>query len=204
MFSIVPSNEWLYGTETLFGDWSGSTLLLAKDGAPTHVIRTLAARGESRPWRHACRERGDTGGCRTNEFITDAAAMLPGGKLYGSATANLLYDDPAWSRSLPGFYNGDLHRYLSRVLGWVITSMPNLERIMCLGAEAWFLANKCLQPAVAVPDFAAHRDHNRSISCQSGARRIWLQPLYHPAARVSTAAKLRGWTTSALSHSRLS
>jgi hypothetical protein len=102
VFALVPSNEHLYGTETLFGDWDGRTLLLGKDGAPTPVIRALRDRGESRPWRHAQRERNDPGGYRTNERLASIATSLPGGKLYGSATANLLYDDPRWSRSLPG------------------------------------------------------------------------------------------------------
>jgi len=119
VFQLVPKNESLYGTETLFGDWDASILLLAKDGAPTGVIRALRDKGESRPWRHAQREMGDRGGLRTNERISDFAAMIPGEKLYGSATANLLYDDPRWSRSLPGFYDGPLNVFLQRVLCWV-------------------------------------------------------------------------------------
>jgi hypothetical protein len=55
VFSLVPSNDHLYATETLFGDWSGRTLLLAKDAAPTQIIRALRDKGEpslaSRPAR---------------------------------------------------------------------------------------------------------------------------------------------------------
>jgi hypothetical protein len=57
--------------------------------------------------------------------------MIPGGKLYGSATANMLYDDPRWSRALPGFYDGPLNDFLRRILRWVTESMENGWRAFC-------------------------------------------------------------------------
>jgi hypothetical protein len=69
VFQLVPKNESLYGTETLFGDWDARILLLAKDGAPTPVIRALRDKGEPRPWRHAQREMGDRGGLRGEKKI---------------------------------------------------------------------------------------------------------------------------------------
>lgn len=193
IFALVPSNDHLYATETLFGDWDGRTLLLAKDAAPTHVIRALRDKGEPRPWRHAQRELGDSGGWRTNESLAAAAATLPGGKLYGSATANLLYDDPGWSRKLPGFYTGPLHDYLKRVLTWVLASMPSVERIACLGEEAWFLTNMTLGRPEVSRQFAQHRDSCRSSTGVCAGKHLTAFALYHPAARVSDQSKRSGW-----------
>lgn len=194
VFALVPSNDHLYGTETLFGDWDGQTLLLAKDGAPTQVIRALRDRGDPRPWRHAQRELGDPGGWKTNESIAAAAAMLPGGKLYGSATANLLCDDPRWSRSLPGFFvPGPLHDYLRRVLTWVLTSMPNVQRVACLGEEAWFLTSEVIGRSDVANLFSRHREAQQLVVGTCGGKYIAAHPLFHPAARVSDDAKRTGW-----------
>lgn len=194
VFALVPSNEHLYATETLFGDWNGRILFLAKDAAPTHIIRALRDKGERRPWRHAQRELGDPGGWKTNEWLAAAAATLPGGKLYGSATANLLYDDPGWSRSLPGFYSGQLHEYLARVLAWVLEAMPNVTVVACLGEEAWFLTSAVLGVPEVGRKFAEHRDACCPATGQCGGKRIAAFALYHPAARVAHDKKLGPWT----------
>jgi len=193
VFQLVPENQHLYGTETLFGDWNSRVLLLAKDGSPTGVIRALRDKGESRPWRHAQRELGDTGGWRTNERLSNFASMIPGGKLYGSATANMLYDDPRWSRSLPGFYDGPLNAFLQRVLCWVAESMPNVERVVCLGAESWFLTCLTMGNFAAASNFQQYRDSRQAFDGRIGKKRIRASPLYHPAARVSTDLMENGW-----------
>jgi len=193
VFTLVPSNDYLYGTETLFGDWQGRTLLLAKDGAPTRVIRTLRDRGESRPWRHAQRELGDPGGWKTNEWLARAASSVPGGMLYGSATGNLLCDDPTWSRSLPGFFSDPLHGYLKSVLGWVLDSMQNVRSIACLGEHAWFLAATVLGRPDMARTFGQCRDSNSAIVATRGSKTIAAHALYHPAARVADESKRGGW-----------
>lgn len=199
VFTLVKSNEHLYGTETLFGDWGGQTLLLAKDGAPTPVIRSLLAKGDPRPWRHAQRQLGDCGGWRTNERLSRLAETVPGGKLYGSATANLLYDDPRWSRALPGFYSGPLHEYLRRVLQWVLESMPAVERVACLGAEAWFLTCTTLNQALAARRFSEYRAARKPVLGKVRGREISTFALYHPAARVSDDTMGQGWDSLATS-----
>lgn len=194
VFALVPTNEHLYATETLFGDWNGQTLLLAKDAAPTGVIRALRDKGDPRPWRHAQRELGDPAGWRTNETLAALASALPCRKLYGSATANLLFDDPRWSRSLPGFGSGPLHAYLQRVLAWVVGSMPNLDTIACLGEDAWFLTNTTLGKFDVASQFARHRDECIASIGDYAGKKIVAFALYHPAARVSNSAKERGWS----------
>jgi hypothetical protein len=193
VFQLVSSNKNLYGTETLFGDWNGRTLLLAKDGAPTDVIRALRDKGEPQPWRHAQKALGDTGGWRTNETLERLAASVPGGKLYGSATANLLCDDPRWSRSLPGFFSGPMHEYLKRVLGWVLDSMPNVEQVACLGKEAWFLTCSVLGDPDAAKAFPSYRDAQKRVVGKRNGRIIAAHALYHPAARIDSDSKKAGW-----------
>lgn len=195
VFALVPSNQNLYGTETLFGDWNGRTLLLAKDGAPTHVIRNLRDLGDPQPWRAAERARGDVGGYRTNETLVRLASDIDGGILYGSATANLLCDDPRWSRNLPGFFEGPLHEYLKRVLRWVLETMPNVQQIACLGAEAWYLTSIVLGHQGEARDFARYRGHGRGLSSDHLGKKITAYALYHPAARVSDFDKRKGWTS---------
>jgi hypothetical protein len=193
VFQLIPNNKHLYGTETLFGDWNSRVLLLAKDGAPTEVIRALRDKGESRPWRHAQRELGDPGGWRTNERLSSFASMIPETKLYGSATANMLYDDPRWSRSLPGFYDGPLNQFLQRVLIWVAESMPNLEHIGCLGNESWFLTCLTMGNFGAASNFQEYRDKRKPFEGRIGKKGLHAVPLYHPGARVSTTSMEHGW-----------
>lgn len=175
----------LYATETLFGEWGGRTLLLAKDTAPTKEITR---------WEHAERELGDKGGWKTNQWLKEHADSIPGGKLYGSATANLTYNGEGWSRSLPGFYAGPLQDYLTRVLRWVLESMPNVEVVGCLGAEAWFLTTTVLGHPGAARSLREHRNAARSIEGEHAGKRITAFALYHPAARVSNTAKMAAWS----------
>jgi len=159
------------------------------------VIRALRDKGEPRPWRHAQRVLGDTGGWRTNERLSSFASMIPEGKLYGSATANMLYDDPRWSRSLPGFYDGSLNQFFQRVLIWVTESMPKLEYIGCLGNESWFLTCLTMGNFGAASSFQEYRDKRRPFEGRIGKKELSAFPLYHPAARVSTDSMEHGWDT---------
>lgn len=193
VFQLVRKNEYLYGTETLFGDWDSRVLLLAKDACPTSAIQEACDKGEARPWRHAQRKLGDRAGWRSDERLSDLAASIPGGKLYGSATANMLYDDPRRSRALPGFYDGPLYVHLQRVLSWVLESMPQIDWIARLGAEAWFLTCKAMGNTLAASKFQEYRNARRPIGGVIGKKTIRAFPLYHPAARVSNALMESGW-----------
>jgi hypothetical protein len=199
VFQLGPTNDHLYPLalraewKSQFNDWNGPILLLAKDGCPTRAIRDCVEKGESQPWRYAQRELGDARGWRTNERLANFAYTIPGGKLYGSATANMLYDDPRWSRSLPGFYDGPLNVFLQRVLCWVADSMPKLEYIACLGAESWFLTCQTMENFVAAADFQQYRDSRNPVDGRIGEKEVGAFPLYHPAARVSTDLMESGW-----------
>lgn len=195
VFSFLPTCSRLYGTETLFGDWDAPVLLLGKDGAPTPVIRNLAAREGDGAWRHAQRERGDVGGYRTNDRLVRLANGLPKARLYGSATANMLYDDPAWSRGLPGFYAGPLRDYLAEVLVWVIGKMQRLEVIACLGKDAWHLTAVVLERPDQAQRSEVYRDGEQLMDGAVAGRPIAASAHYHPAARVSDAMMSKGWAS---------
>ncbi len=194
VFQLVPNNESLYCTETLFGDWNGRVLLLAKDACPTSAIREALDEGETLPWRHAQRQLGDKKGWRTNERLSSLVSLIPDKKmLYGSAAANMLCDDPGWSRSLSGFFAGDLHEFLKCVLAWVVASMPRLEWVACLGNEAWFLTCVTLGDSTSATRFKEYRDSHKPALGFVGKRTMGAFPLFHPAARVDVQAMEDGW-----------
>jgi hypothetical protein len=185
VFDIFPASPRLYGTETLFGDWGAETLLLAKDAAPTDAIKRAG------DWRHA--NRRDPGGWRTNERISDLAELIPGAKLYGSAAANMLYNDPRWSRSLKGFYKGPLHDYLVRVLQWTVGSMPNVRVIACLGSESWYLTAMAMEQPEAATQWQSFRSRMQPLNGFIAGKPVIAMPLYHPAARVSLSLMHTSW-----------
>jgi len=199
VFRLVPTNENLYPValraewKNQFNDWNGRILLLAKDVCPTRVISDSVEREDAQPWRYSQRELGDEGGWRTNERLYYLASMIPGGKLYGSSTANMLYDDPGWSRSLPGFKKGPLHEFLKHVLSWAFECMPQMEAVACLGAEAWFLTCMTTGNQAAARGVKEYRDAHKPVTAALGKRKIIAFPLFHPAARVSNDLKEKGW-----------
>jgi hypothetical protein len=199
VFQLVPSNQNLYPEalrpdwKTQFNDWNGRILLLAKDGCPTRVIRDGRDNGESNPWRYAQQELGDEGGWRTNNRLYGFASAIPGGKLYGSATANMLSDQPGWSRSLPGIFGGPIHDFLRSVLTWVLGSMPRVKWVACLGKEAWFLTSTTIGIPSAAGRFREYRDSYESILGSVREKKVAAFPLYHPGARVAIDLMERGW-----------
>ena len=133
VFEIIKDCPRFYATETLYGDWDAEVLLLAKDAAPAHVIYELFKKEGKDAWRHAQRRLWDKGGVKTNERLDRLVKkFLPelhkdGNLLYGSALANLLFNEPNWSRPLPGIKRGALFTHLGSMLKWVIEEMPNLR-----------------------------------------------------------------------------
>lgn len=186
VYSFLPDATALYGTETLFGDWDAPTLLLAKDAAPTHVIKETG-------WRHADRNLGDVGGWRTNQRLKSLADDISGSKLYGSATAHMLYDDPNWSRSLQGFWEGELHDHLVEVLRWTICSMPNIQNVACLGREAWYLTSMAMSDAIAAKQWSHYREGRLTLNGSIKGKLIRAIPLFHPGARISTSRMKTNW-----------
>jgi hypothetical protein len=155
------------------------------------VISQRIEEGESHPWRYG---EPTEKGSLTNTRLFRFASMIPGGKLYGSATANMLYDGPGMSRKLEGFKEDSMQDSLRQVLCWVLESMPHVEWVACLGKEAWFLTCNTLGDALAVKQFQGYRESYRSISGIVGEKKICAFPLYHPAARGDAINDMEsGW-----------
>jgi len=193
IFELLPDCARLYATETLFGDWDAETLLLAKDPAPTHVIKNLIKLEGSDGWRHAQRVLNDKKGVKTNERLELLANKAPGRKLYGSATAHMMCDIPKQSRTLPEFLRGPLHDHLKEVLKWVISNMPNLRVIACLGGDAWFLTATVLGHSHVARQWTEYRNRNEAISGFVQDKKLVAIPMYHPGARIGVPPMLAGW-----------
>lgn len=193
VFELVPANDHLYATETLFGDWNTRVLMLAKDACPTQSIRDGLANGEADPWRHSQRELGDRVGVRTNERLCRFVSLIPEKELlYGSASANMLYNDPRTSRSLADFRSGDLHEFLKGVLYWVLESMPRVEWVACLGQEAWFLTCAAFGNPAAARNFKEYRESFRPVTGTVGKKTLAAFPLHHPS-RVGNQVGENEW-----------
>ena len=166
----------LYGTESLYGNWDGQILLLAKDFAPSSLVRDRITGGDTRPYRHEP-------GMRTNRELQRRVGPVERlGLLYGSALGNLLRDDGVVSGPLPNrraamAYGVDVTRF-------VIEHMKNLCFIMCLGQEAWEVATVSLG---VEGSWQEHRD--------SGVPLGKLVAAYHPAARVAGDCMAHPWAT---------
>jgi hypothetical protein len=130
VFHLVPKNKSLYPValradwKPQFNNWDGRILFLAQDGCPPHVIEERIACGEPQPWRYG--QYGEKGS-RTNDRLFGFASTIPGGKLCGSAAANMLDNQPGMSRKLNGFESGPLQAFCQRVFCWVLGSMPHVE-----------------------------------------------------------------------------
>ena len=196
VFELLPDCQRLYGTESLFGNWNGRVLLLAKDGAPACAIKKLNIEGASWQdvWRHASRERGDQKGVRTNERLEIFAKRFEGDALYGSAAAHMLRDDDTWSRALPDMHSGPLHEHLKDVLSWVVGHMPNLQLIVCLGGDAWRLCYSTfgIQERLS---YKEARDSGILASFERDGEEIRVAAMFHPGARVSIERMRSAWAS---------
>lgn len=180
IYELLPNETKVYGTETLYPDWNAPLLLLAKDFAASRVVIARMANGESDPYRHADRSRGDREGTTTNIRLQRLVSESLGEHfplLYGSAYAGLLRDDGRMS----GSHNKNGQHglaYGARVLRWVLDHMPNRLAIACLGREAWNCSHLALN-ASEVGQFELHRDSRQPLVVSG----LVLFAHYHPAAR---------------------
>jgi hypothetical protein len=142
----MPSLPVISGTETV--------KVFEKFG--WEVARQLRER-DRRPWRHNPE-------MLTNKKLARFASSIPGDKLYGSATANMLYNAPGSSRELKGFYSEPLKGFLCSVLHWVLDSMPLVEWVGCMGKEAWFVSYTTLGDSVAADQFGPYRDAYKQMA----------------------------------------
>lgn len=185
VYELLPHETRLYGTESLYGDWNGRLLLLAKDFACSSLVQERIDHGCADPYRHAQH-------LRTNKLLIKHAAGLTRstdpvscGILYGSALASLLRDDSEMSGNLPN--KAEAMDFGVRALRFTLQNMPNLQVIGCLGQEAWQCVCRCL-------DFP-HSNWKEARDTE-GLRQhgsLTLIPGFHPAARTATPRQERFW-----------
>ena len=172
---LVQGEPRLFGTESLYGDWGGEVLLLAKDFGPTRIVCDRIAADDPRPYRHEPT-------MRANRQLHRLAAPVEGmGLLYGSALGNLLRDDGRVSGALPN--RARAMGYGVEVVRFVLEHMPARRWVVCLGREAWEVATAALG---VEGDWRAHRDAGEPLGPLVAA--------FHPSARVGTAAMARAWS----------
>lgn len=203
----------LFATETLYGDWDGEVLVLAQDALPALALRNIINfhlnRGDEREvaWRHADKIKyGDRKGIKTNTTLVKLKdKYLNSTKvLYGSATAHMLYEEllydsngnrisaPSYRQSLKGFYDPKLQAHLIKVLKWVVSNMPNIKAILCLGNKAWELSIKTSTTKVG-SEFVDARKTCNSISIDIDGKKVQLIPAYHPTAIIKSVVMEKNW-----------
>ena len=171
---LVQGEPRLFGTESLYGSWGGSVLLLAKDFGPTRIVRDRIAAGDPRPYRHEP-------GMRANRQLQRLAQPVEGmGLLYGSALGNLLRDDGWVSGALPN--RAAALAYGVEVIRFVLEHMPARRWVVCLGREAWKVATAALG---VEGDRQAHREAAEPLG--------QLVAAFHPSARVTREALVGPW-----------
>lgn len=203
----------LFATETLYGAWDGSVLILAQDALPASALKILIqdhlTKGEHRisAWRHADKAKyGDTKGIKTNSTIKSLKEkyLFEHKALFGSASAHMLYDEPfyndapgleclpSYRQSLRGFNEPILQAHLQNVLLWVIENMPNLKAILCLGKRAWDLSLTISNLNFSA-DFKNYREAQKSVVVEISNKKIFIIPAYHPAASIQRSTMEKNW-----------
>lgn len=193
-FELMPSQTRLYATETLFGDWDAAVLLLAQDAMPWSTFQALHQREGDSGWRHAVRSR-DQGGWKTNEKLCSLVNTYLSGHacLYGSAAAHMLSVGTRYRHGQANrMHGGGLGEHLQETLMWVLTSLPNLRAVACLGQEAWNLTCATLERP-ELRDKIELRDQGHLISQRCDKREIVLSFHYHPVATNSPALHELSW-----------
>jgi hypothetical protein len=180
IYELCPRETRLFGAESLYGNWDGELLLLAKDFAPASLIEDRTRAGDPRPFRHTDWTAEKAVGARTNKRLDRMAAPVARGrKLYGSALGGLLRDDKRCSGALPNPVA--VREYVRHVMDFTLANMPHLRVIACLGVEAWDAVTVALGEPNA--DRSRHRQADTPLPCG----RIQVFALGHPRADTNRA-----------------
>ncbi len=173
VLSILGAQEQrLYGTESLYGDWQGHTLLLLQDWGHAEYFNSRLMKPNHDPWTH------------DNEFYTNKVLSMCFGKegksgyLYASIAANMLKIGDDKSSELPGKLG--IRKYFRDVLSFSTSrdSMPNLRAIILFGDYSKQIAFPHWKIPVATRSLP-------QIQLQLPDRNypIWLLSTCHPARR---------------------
>lgn len=136
---IVPAPPRLTGVDAFLGDRQAHTLILGKDCAPARAFRRRVAAGHDDPYSHDPT-------LPTNLMLSEVLAHvgidapLDGSRasdcgLYYANAFYLLRDDNRFSGALPPADTAWAES--QKVLAYVLASLPKLERIICMGSDAY-------------------------------------------------------------------
>lgn len=192
VYELLPEEQRLFGTESMFGDWHSPLLLLAQDFAPAQFVRDRIAQRHPDPYSHDPKITTN----RNLEDMSSSAVQL--GALYGSALGPLLKDTAGFGSALPNA--GAALAATERVLQFTIESMPNLRAIVCMGSVAYkavqraFLTNTRHpttftpgHPPIELPNlnalvFTTAHPSTRGLTARGGkaaARSDWKEIAHH-------------------------
>jgi hypothetical protein len=187
IYEFCPKETRLYGTESLYGDWGGTLLLLAKDFAPSSLVEQRRQTGDERPFHHTDWRTEPKGpGAQTNRNLEQLVEPIRCGKLYGSALAGLLRSDGKVSGALSE--KKEIGQFVREVLRFTISHMPNLRVVACLGVDAWTWATEALGCG-GLLDWSDHREKRKPVVTADGLR---LFALAHPSRTPGRKAKVEG------------
>ena len=153
IYEICPSETFVFGTESLYGDWDAELLILAQDPGPAGEFEDLRDSGHSRPFAHREFRPGfprydpatGTGGAGTNKTIHRLAEHVDCPKLYGSALVGMCRPGTRYHGKLTNLRM--VRPHCVRVLRWVIdpAQMRNLRAIICVGKIASNFARRAVR-----------------------------------------------------------
>lgn len=184
IYEYSPHESRVFGTESLFGDWNGRLLVMAKDFACSRLIEERLARGE-RAFSHDPNLKTNKALRSFVDSHTTSQDPTTCGVLYGSALAGILRDDGKMSGTLP--HRKSALDFGTRVLRFTIDCMPGLQTIVCMGEEAWLCTTSALGIARA---WRECRDDG--VVCSAGG--YALIAAFHPAARISNVRHRQAWS----------
>ena len=169
IYDYDPSETRLFGTESLYGDWDSTVLLLAKDFAPDSYIQERQAKAPgTRLFSH------DPTFQTNKNLVKRFRPLLPCEPLYGSALAGLLKKNGQRSGSLPD--RALIEPFAIEVIRFTVSKMPNLRAIACLGADSWEFAT-CALTGERNTAWSDHRRHRRCVEAEG----LTLHALLHPS-----------------------
>jgi hypothetical protein len=140
-FEIGIQGPNLFGTETLCGDWHGDLLLLAQDFAPAEEVQAVMKKhGSSGAWRHNDGDGRYHIGLFTNQNICQhlgdiGRAVDLGGK--GSFSSRVLYGNASFFLKVGNTNPARGVIASAPIFEFVVSNMPNLKAVACLGRPAF-------------------------------------------------------------------
>jgi hypothetical protein len=181
----LPTETRLFGTESLYGDWDGTVLLLAKDFAPSKLLLEREAAGDPRPYRHDPTFLTNRRLERLVDRIVEPGANPDRcGILYGSALGCMMREDGRRSGSLPN--QVEAMQFAEKVVSFTLDQMRNVRAVVCLGEVAWTATMRALKC-----------DHHWATCVRRGdpirIDRLSIHATFHPAARFSNAQMRAPW-----------